>query len=87
MEGIFDLMYAVTYLSRFYAYPTERHLELAKKVFGYLKEYPKQGYGINPQPLTIYMEYKKVNMNMYFGNKYSYLQEDIDEKFPEPLFH
>ena len=86
MLGIFDLMYDVTYTSRFSATPGEGQLELAKNLFGYLNKYPNQGYAINPQPLTIYMEYEKVELNMDFGNQYSYFQEDIDERFPEPLF-
>ena len=44
------------------------------------------GYEINPQPLTINMEYNKVELKMDFGNQYSYFQEYIDDIFPEPLF-
>ena len=31
------------------------------------------------------MEYKKVYPNMDSGNHYSYFQEEIYERFPEPL--
>ena len=32
------------------------------------------------------MEYKKVELETDFGKQYSYFQEDIDDRFPEPLF-
>ena len=51
-----------------------------------MEKYPKREYAINPQPMTINMQYKKVGMNIYFGNQYSYFQEEIDDRFPEPLF-
>ena len=33
------------------------------------------------------MEYEKVDLKMDFRNQYPYFQEDIDERFPEPLFY
>ena len=51
-----------------------------------MKKYPKQGNTINTQPPTINMEYKKVELETDFGKQYSYFQEDIDDRFPEPLF-
>ena len=86
MARRFDLTYAVTYLSRFSVPPREGHLDLAKKVFGYLNKYTSQGCVINPQEMTIDVEYEKVELKMDFGNKYSYFQEDIDDRFPEPRF-
>ena len=86
MAGRFDLMYVVTSLSRFSADPREGNLELSNKVFGYTNKHPKQGYAINPQPLTTNMEYKKVDLNMDFDNQYSYFQEEIDDRLSEPLF-
>ena len=80
------MTYAVTSLSRFYVAPREGHLQLAKKVFGYLEKYPKRGYATNPQPLTIKMEYEKVELKIDFGSQYSYFQEDIDDRSPEPIF-
>ena len=32
------------------------------------------------------MEYEKVELNMDFGNQYSYFQGETNEIFPEPLF-
>ena len=72
MAGIFDLTYDVPSPRRFSVAPREGQLELVKKVFGYMKKYPKRGYAINTQPLTIDMEYNKVGMNIHFGNQYSY---------------
>ena len=69
MVGIFDLIYDVTYLSRFSADSGEGQLKLAKKFFGYLNKYPKQGYAINTQLLTIDMEYEKVELNVDFVNQ------------------
>ena len=51
-----------------------------------MKKYPKRGYALNPQPLTIYMQYDKVEIKMDFVNQYSYLQEEIYESFLEPMF-
>ena len=61
------------------------HLELARRIFGYLKKYPKMWYAINPQPLTIDVDYEKVQMNHDLGNHYAYFSEDIDEQFLEPF--
>ena len=66
---IFYLTYAVTSISIFYEASREVHLDLAKKVFGYLKKYPKRGYAINPQPLDIDMEYNKVDLKRGFVNQ------------------
>ena len=41
-------------------------MQLAQKVFGYMKKYPKHGYAINTKPLTIDMDYKKVDLKMDF---------------------
>ena len=69
MAGIFYLTYDVTSIRIFSEAPREVHFDLAKKVFGYLKKYPKRGYAINPQPLDIDMEYKKVDLKMGFVNQ------------------
>eukprot|EP00957_Ditylum_brightwellii_P165922 12633497-Ditylum_brightwellii.AAC.1 len=47
------------------------HLKLARKIFGYLKKYPKRGY--------------KVDLKLDFGTQYSYFEEELDPRFPEPL--
>ena len=56
--------------------PWKGHLDLSKKVFGYLKKYSKYGYSINPQALNIYMEYDKLELNIYYGKQYLYFQEE-----------
>ena len=61
-------------------------MELSNKVFGYLNKYPKQGYIINPQPLTIDIEYNKLELKMDFVNQYSYFQEDIYENLQNLYF-
>ena len=86
VAGIFDLGYAATSLSIFSADTREGHLELSKRVFGYMNKYPKQGHDINLQPLTINMEYKRVELKIFSGNQYSYFQEEIGDRFPDPLF-
>ena len=83
--GIFDLSYAVYSLSRLLAAPQVGHINLVKIRFGYLKMYPKRGYAINPQPLTIDDNYERVQMKYDFGNQYSYFSEDIDYQFTKPL--
>ena len=86
VAGRFDLTHAISSLSRFAAAPREGHLELARKVFGYLKKYPKRGYAINPTPLKIDVQYEEVELKLSFGNQYSYFREEMDPRFPEPLF-
>ena len=54
-------------------------------MFGYLKKYPKIGYEINPQPMTIDANYEKVQMNYNSGNHYANFSEKVDEKFPGPI--
>ena len=86
MARRFDLTYAVTSTSIFSGYPREVYLELSNNEFGYLKKYPNQGHGINPQSLTINKEYKKLELKINFGTKYLYFQEEIDDIFPKSLF-
>ena len=68
VAGRFDLAYDVSSLSRLSAEPQVGHTELARILFGYLKKYPERGYAINPQPLTIDVEYEMVQMNYDIGN-------------------
>ena len=83
--GVFYLSYAASSLSRFSDAPRVGHLDLVRKIFGYLRNYPKLGYEINPHPLIVDADYEKVQMNYYFVNQYSYFSEDIGDQFPEPL--
>ena len=88
VAGRFDLTYDVTSLNRFSAAPREVQIKLSKKVFGYLNKNPKRGYAINRQPLTIHIHigYKKMDLNVDFVNQYSYFREEINDRFPGPLF-
>ena len=61
------------------------HIDLSRRIFCYLKNYPKQGYAINPQPLNVDVEYEKVKMKYDFGNQYAYFNEEISEQLPERL--
>ena len=60
-------------------------MELAKKLYGYLKKYPKKGYYINADPPKIDLEFATATINDDYGHQYSYFKEDIDPRFPEPL--
>ena len=85
VAGKFDLAYAVSSLSRFLNAPWVGHLEPVIIILVYLKNNPKRGYAINPQPLTINAYYEKIKTKYHYGNQYTYLSEDIDDKFPTPL--
>ena len=86
VSGRFDLVYDGTSIRIFSVSPREGHLELENKVFWYIKKYTKQGYAINTQPLTINIEYEKVELSIDFGNQYSYFQEEIDDRYSESIF-
>ena len=68
VSGVFDLSYYVSLLSRFLDEPRLGHIDLAKRICGFLKNYPKRRYAINPQPLSIDADYEKVQMRYDFGN-------------------
>ena len=87
VAGKFDLSYAVSSFGRFSAVPWVGHIDPARRIFGYLNIYPKIGYAINPQPLTIDADYEKVHKKYDFLNHYEYFSEDIDEKFTEHLLY
>ena len=48
VAGRFDLAYNASSLSKLLAAPRVGHIDLAIMILGYLKEYPKRGYAINP---------------------------------------
>ena len=75
----------MTSLSIFAATPREKHLVWARKIFGYLKKYPKRGYVVSARPLkhdVISTEQEIVHDS---GNQYTYFHEDIDPRFPDPV--
>jgi hypothetical protein len=84
--GRFDIHYAVCSLSIFQVAPRERHLKLNKKVLCYLKKFPKRGYVVNPKPSKFEMDMNKVKLARDFSNQYQYFTEDMDPRFPDPLY-
>ena len=68
--GRFYLEYYFSLLSKFSDASQVGHLYLAINIFGYLKNYPRQGYKINPQPLTVDFDYDKFQMKYDFVNHY-----------------
>ncbi|MGH7954828.1 MAG: hypothetical protein ACREOZ_02585 [Gloeomargaritales cyanobacterium] len=74
-SGRFDIAFAVSSLSRFSCAPRTGHLEMARRIFGYLKKYPSKGYFINPRPLKT-PDYEQVKPD--FGHQYDYFSEEID---------
>eukprot|EP00957_Ditylum_brightwellii_P198435 15122350-Ditylum_brightwellii.AAC.1 len=56
------------------------HLKLARKIFGYLKKYLKQGYVIKPTPMQLDLDYQKVDLNLDFGTQYIYSEEELDPR-------
>ena len=67
----FQLAYTVYSWIRFSDAHRVGHLDLARRIFGYLKKYLKRGYAIKPQTLTIDANYEKVQMKYDFGNHYA----------------
>ena len=63
---IFYVSYSVYSLSRLLGALWVGHIDLSRRIFVYLKKYPKRGYAINPQPLTINSNYEKVHMKYDF---------------------
>ena len=66
--GRSDLAYYVTSLNRFSYAPQVGHIDLSRKIFGCLKNDPKQFYGNIPQQMTIDVKYKMVQMKYDFVN-------------------
>jgi hypothetical protein len=54
VAGQFNINYTVSSLSRFAAAPCEGHLMLARKIFGYLRKYPNNGYAVNSESPKIH---------------------------------
>ena len=85
VAGKFYLEYYISSFIRFLSATRVGHFDTARRIFGYLNKYPKQVNEINPQALTIDVEYEKAQMKYDFVNKYVCFNEEIDDKFPEPL--
>ena len=84
--GRIDIQMATSSLGRFLSAPRLGHLELAKKILGYLKKYPRKGFVINPAAGTFTTnDYDDVKCTQDFGNQYHYFKEEIDPQFPKPL--
>eukprot|EP00957_Ditylum_brightwellii_P013295 1003194-Ditylum_brightwellii.AAC.1 len=57
-----------------------------KKSIWIFEKYPKRSYAINPNPLKIDSECKKVKVKLNFGTQCSFFREELNPRFPEPLF-
>jgi hypothetical protein len=64
VPGRFDIAYATSSMSRFNMVPTEEHLKAAKRVFAYLKTFPKG----------------RVIIDMSYPNHSEYLLEDLPNR-------
>ncbi|MGH7955350.1 MAG: Ty1/Copia family ribonuclease HI [Gloeomargaritales cyanobacterium] len=82
-SGRIDLTFAVSSLSRFSCAPRKGHLDMAKRIFGYLKKFPKKGYVIHPLPPKVDIPIESLKHD--FGHQYDYFTEELDPRFPEPL--
>ena len=66
VAGRFDLSYSVSTLSRFLTAPQVGNIDLTRRIFGFLNNYPKIKCAINPHLLTTYANYEK------FHRKYDF---------------
>ena len=80
--GRMDIAFAVSSLSRFSHAPREGHLDRTKKILGYLKNYTKRGYIVDPRDPIVNAEYKTIIPD--FGNQYSDFVEEDDPRLPIP---
>lgn len=78
-----DTCLAASSLARFQCHPREGHVKAAMKILGCLKKYPKRGIVIDcgePNPMS-----ECEIIKPYFGHQHSEFDEEVDDKFPEPL--
>ena len=81
-----DLCHAVTSLNRFGACPREFHLELAIRVFGYIKMFPTRQIAIDSRNLILgKQEDKKKLFIPGFLEDYPDAKEEMDAGFPQPF--
>ena len=84
LRGRIDITYATCSLSRFSARPRKGQLELARKILGYLKKYPKKGIVIDPTPPKFKNETNDEEHKFEdFGHQYKFFKEEMDPHFPE----
>jgi hypothetical protein len=77
--GRFDIQYTMQAMSRFNMAPQEGHLDAMKRVFGYLKKFPKGRIVINPG----YRDNSKHQLSKYENWKEFY--PDAEEQLPENM--
>ncbi len=81
-----DLCHAVTSLNRFGACPREFHLELAVRVFGYIKMFPTRQLAIDSHPFILGVQEDKRNIfKPGFLEDYPNAREELDSGFPRPF--
>ena len=84
IRGRIDIAYSVSSLSRFSAAPREGHLEMARRILGYLKKFPRKGIVMDPSPpVTDDTTDKLPEQFEEFGHQYHDFKENLDPKFPE----
>ena len=82
-----DLCHAITSLNRFGSCPREFHLELAIRVFGYLKTFPTRQIAIDSRPLEL-GERDDPSRKIFtpgFLEDYPDAREELDSGFPRPF--
>ena len=81
--GRFDIAYSVNALSRFSMQPREGHLRAAKRIFGYLKSYPKGRIVIDPN-FRDWSGYAEGENYDNWKEFYPDAEEEDPPKMPEP---
>lgn len=78
-----NLAHAILSLSRFYTAPRQGHLELAMRVFGYVKKFPERRLEVNSRALTNDPPFPPFEAD--FWDDYPDASEEIDPNLPKPL--
>jgi hypothetical protein len=81
--GRFDIQYATQMMSRFSMAPREGHLEAMKRVFGYLKKFPKGKIVVDPS----YRDHSAFEISSYQNWKQFYpdAHEELPYDMPTPF--
>ena len=82
LTGRIDIAYSVSSLARFASAPRQGHLEMARRILGYLKKHPKKGILMDPRSPI----FNKLDSTKYeeFTHQYRHFKEEMDPYFPEP---
>ena len=80
--GRLDICFAVSSLSRFSTCPREGHLQLAVRLFGYLKKYANRRIVVNSEPFEFDDDFRKNSFHPDFLEDYPDAHEEIDSEHP-----